>query len=325
MTLKTIPSPLRRLEPEMENLNARLLALAGDKEGFLGELLDYALKGSGKRVRPCLVHLAASFGEPNLEETRRLGLAVELIHIATLIHDDVIDRAVLRRSRQTVATKFGDENAVLLGDYVYAKAFQELARIKRPDILEIFADTTSLMCEGEIKQVQHRFRFDLSEKEYFSFIEKKTASLFESSCRAGALLGQCSANAVEIMARYGFHIGLAFQITDDLLDLVGEEARAGKTLRTDLVHGKMTLPLIRLRNIEKSRVEQDKLIRLLQNPDGETDQIVQWMTDSGSIQYAQKTAQDHVEAAFEVLSSLPETDGRESLQTIAQALLERDI
>jgi heptaprenyl diphosphate synthase len=324
MKLQAIPAELRNLEPEMKALNRRLETFAGEKEGFLGELLQYVLIGSGKRVRPCLVHLSAALGRAELEEVRRVALSVELVHIATLIHDDVIDHAALRRSRPTIGAKFGDENAVLLGDYVYARAFQELARLGRPELVEMFADTTSLMCQGEIRQVQNRFQFDLPEEAYFSFIDKKTASLFEASCKAGGRLGQLEETLVKALGRLGHHLGMAFQITDDLLDLIGEEDRTGKTLRTDLAYGKITLPLIHLRDQEKSPAEQARLIDLLKNPNGQTGEIVQWMIRSGSVSSAQKVAREHLEAALRELSRLPEGPGHDSLHSIAQTLLDRE-
>lgn len=325
MKLQAIPPELKSLGPEMKALNQRLEAFAGEKEGFLGELLKYVLIGSGKRVRPCLVLLSASLGRSGeLEEARRTGLSVELIHIATLIHDDVIDHAVLRRQRPTVGAKFGVENAVLLGDYVYARAFQELARLGVPRLVELFADTTALMCQGEIRQVQSRFQFDVSESEYFSFIEKKTASLFEASCKAGGLIGGLEADQVNGLGRLGHHLGMAFQITDDLLDLVGQEDLTGKTLHTDLTYGKITLPLIHLRDAQQSPAERSRLIEILKNPDGQTGEIIRWMDESGSVMSAQKVAHQHVEAALEELSRLPECSARESLYSIARTLLDRD-
>jgi len=324
MKLQEIPLQLRKLEPEMKNLNKELLSFSEDKEGFLGELLKYALVGSGKRVRPCLVHLSASLGHAEINYVRYVAMAVELIHIATLIHDDVIDRAILRRSRQSISAKFGDESAVLLGDYVYAKAFQELARIQRPEIVSLFAETTSVMCQGEIRQVQNRYRFDLSEEDYFSFIEKKTASLFASSCQAGALLGGVPLETLQTLNRFGMHLGIAFQITDDLLDLVGKENLTGKTLRTDLTHGKMTLPLIHLRNTQKTSAEQERLLKILKEPNGQTGQLIDWMIDTGSVTYAQRVAQEQVELALKELNHLPDVDGRQSLRAIADALLERE-
>jgi geranylgeranyl pyrophosphate synthase len=324
MKIETIPPELKMLGPEMKTLNLRLETYANDKEGFLKELLQYVLIGSGKRIRPCLVHLTSSLGRSHLEEVRRVALAVEFIHIATLIHDDVIDHAVLRRSLATVGAKFGDENAVLLGDYVYAEAFRELAHLGRPELVKLLADTSSIICQGEIRQIQNRFEIDLPENEYFSFIDKKTASLFKASCEAGGLLGGLETRQVENLGRLGRHLGMAFQITDDLLDLVGEENRMGKTLRTDLIYGKLTLPLIHLRDQKKSPAEQARFVDLVKNPNGHPSEIVEWMVRSGAVESAQKVARQHVEAALRAIATLPEGREREGLWSIAQTLLDRE-
>jgi len=186
--------------------------------------------------------LAAKLGKHNPEEVQAIALTVELIHIATLVHDDIIDKAALRRNRSTVVSEFGTDAAVLLGDHLFTYAFEKAASLERPAVLGLLARATSLMCAGEIDQLKQRFQFNLTEQEYFSFLEKKTAALFGASARCGGILAGQDLPVQNALEKFGLHLGLAFQITDDLLDLVGQENVVGKTLRTDIMNGKMTLP-----------------------------------------------------------------------------------
>jgi geranylgeranyl pyrophosphate synthase len=265
----TIDSGLKNaLKPELNRLNESFEKLAKETDGFLGDLLSYVLIGSGKRVRPALVMLTSRLGTADLESVRAVSAAVELIHIATLIHDDVIDKSALRRGRKTVYSEYGVDTAVLLGDHIYTYAFEKVAELNNPLILKLMARSTSIMCSGEIDQLRRRFQFDLSEAEYFSFIEKKTASLFGVSARAGAILSGQSVTVQNALESYGINLGKAFQITDDLLDLTGKEVVVGKTLRTDLLNGKMTLPLIHFRDHSSPAFDVKKFFETLDSKNG---------------------------------------------------------
>jgi geranylgeranyl pyrophosphate synthase len=311
------------LKPELSALNKQLEALANEPNGFLGDLLKYVLIGSGKRVRPALVYLGAKLGTARSEDVRTVEAAVELIHIATLVHDDVIDKAALRRGRKTVVEEQGVDTAVLLGDHIYTFAFQKVAELNKPLILQLLAQSTSIMCAGEIEQLKKRYQFELTEDEYFSFIEKKTASLFGASARSGAILAGQDLNVQVALEKYGIHLGIAFQITDDLLDLTGDEAVVGKTLRTDLLNGKMTLPLIHFRNNLTALAERKDLFEILQNPNGQLSELIGRVKMAGSVEYAENVADHHIQQALSQLNALPPCEARDLLANLAELLHDR--
>lgn len=312
------------LKPELARLDTSLEKFASLSDGFLGELLSYVLVGSGKRVRPALVFLASRLGTPPIESVREVAESVELIHIATLIHDDVIDKAALRRGRKTVYSEFGVDTAVLLGDHVYTRAFEKVAELDNPLILKLLARSTSIMCAGEIEQLRRRFQYDLTEEEYFSFIEKKTASLFGVSARAGAILAGQGDIVQEALESYGIHLGKAFQITDDVLDLTGKEVVVGKTLRTDLLNGKMTLPLLHFRDHAPSAFDVKRFLDMVDLQNGSVNTLIDQMNDAGSIHYAEMIAKSHVQAALRALDSVPTSTSKDLLVSLAELLLKRD-
>lgn len=310
------------LKPELARLNDRLESLAKETDGYLGDLRSYVLIGSGKRVRPALVTLYSQLGTADPAAVQTVSLAVELVHIATLVHDDVIDKAVLRRGRKTVVAEHGTDAAVLLGDHIYTWAFQKVAELNNPQILGLLARSTSVMCAGEIDQLKRRFQFDLTEEEYFSFIYKKTASLFGTSAQSGAILAGQSEEIQKSADLFGTHLGIAFQITDDLLDLTGEEAVVGKTLRTDLTNGKMTLPLIYLRN-QSTPAEARQLFDSLQHPNGQVSELIERMKKSGAIEYSQAKVESHVRQALDQLEKIPVGAVRDNLSSLAETLQRR--
>jgi heptaprenyl diphosphate synthase len=317
--------------PETRHLKAFIATIDEDladfsraKTGFLARLLDYVLTGSGKRVRPALVHLSASFGPADPAAVKQVALAVESIHIATLVHDDIIDAAAIRRQKPTVSAAQGDGAAVLLGDYVYAQSFQRLARLHDPDLLRLFADTSMVICEGEIGQVERRFQFDLTEGEYLEFLDKKTASLMAAACRAGARLAGLSARQQEALDRFGRLTGMAFQVVDDILDLEGEEAVTGKTLRTDLLHGKMTLPLIHYR-AKMPASEHAAFFETLRDPGGRLADLIRRVREAGAMESSRALVRTYLREAEEALAALPDHPSRRLLSDLALRLSDRQV
>lgn len=311
------------LKPDLNQLNRTLERLASESDGFLGDLKSYVLIGSGKRVRPALVSLASKLGNSDPKAVQTVSLAVELVHIATLVHDDVIDKAVLRRNQKTVAAEHGVDAAVLLGDHIFTYAFEKVAELNEPVILQLLARSTAIMCAGEIGQLKKRFQFDLTEEEYLSFLEKKTASLFGTSARSGAILAGQPLNVQLALERFGINLGLAFQITDDLLDITGDESVVGKTLRTDLMNGKMTLPLIYYRNQLATQNDKQKFFENLQHPNGHLSGIISDMGTSGAIRYAEAAAEKYLAAALNELNVLPEGAVKDHFKALATLLRDR--
>ncbi len=317
------PGLKEALKPDLARLNDRLASIADETGGYVGELRSYVLLGSGKRVRPALVMLFSRLGAADDAAVQTVALSIELVHIATLVHDDVIDNAALRRGRKTVAAEHGVDAAVLLGDHVYTYAFEQMAGLNNPKILGLLARSTSAMCAGEIGQLKRRFQFDLTEAEYFSFIYKKTASLFATSAQCGAILGS-QPEKVQIAAeRFGGSLGMAFQIIDDLLDLTGEEGVVGKTLRTDLLNGKMTLPLLYLRDRISNVKEREELFAGLRHPNGQIGDLIEQIKKSGAVEYATGIADGHVQTALEQLELLPLGPVRDQLASLAETLQRR--
>jgi len=255
--IDSVPSPNLSLKqivsPILKSLNVveeKLKEIGEESEGILKESSAYVLSSGGKRLRAALVLFCASItngkGPKPLDAAVEIATAVELIHSATLVHDDIIDRAVLRRLKPTVNVRFGEEVSVLLGDFLYAKAFEIIAQVGKDSVTRWMAETTQKMCQGELDQLKHRYRSDLSLDEYLSFIERKTATLIATCSRSGAHLAEVSNEQQDALYAYGLYMGISFQMIDDLLDVIGMEKKLGKTVHTDLGNGKMTLPLILL-------------------------------------------------------------------------------
>ncbi len=207
----------------------------------------YLITAGGKRLRPALVLLAGATGPtPDRPALIEVSAAVELIHTATLIHDDIIDQSPVRRRQPTFHTRWGTEPAVLMGDYLYATAFTLLARVSSPQVMQVMADTCRELSRGELREVEARYRLDLTETDYVSIVRDKTASLMAACCRSGAVVGGCDADTVERLDAFGEAFGIAFQIIDDCLDLTGDPRELGKSILADLDRGAVSLPIIYL-------------------------------------------------------------------------------
>jgi len=212
---------------------------------LIRQVAEYIIGGGGKRLRPALLLLAAGACGYRGTEHHKLAAVVEMIHTATLLHDDVVDESQLRRGHATANAAFGNAAAVLVGDFLYSRAFQLMVSVDRMPVLSILADATNVIAEGEVLQLMNAGNAAVDEASYFSVIERKTAKLFEAAARLGAVLGGADATREDAFRRYGMHLGTAFQIMDDVLDYSGDTGVIGKNLGDDLAEGKMTLPLIR--------------------------------------------------------------------------------
>ncbi|MFA5975605.1 MAG: polyprenyl synthetase family protein [Elusimicrobiota bacterium] len=297
--------------------------VASRGQGMIPEIIRYVVQAGGKRLRPALVVLSAQMGGTQSEDVITVGAACELIHLSTLVHDDMVDHAVLRHGKPTAAVQFGDEVAILLGDYLYVEGFTLLASINDPVLLDLFARSTRSICHGEINQVRRRFQLDLSLSEYLSFIDHKTATLMNAAMRGGARLARLSTDQTTALGHYGWNIGMAFQIIDDTLDLIGEEEVTGKTLRTDLTNGKLTLPLIYLRD-RLSPADREQFLSYFKNPDTEAvSRLIGWLKDSGAIREGLRQASGFAHQAKSALQSFPNSSPKTTLQSIADYIVTR--
>jgi octaprenyl-diphosphate synthase len=292
-------------------------------KGMIPEIVNYVVQAGGKRLRPALIVLSAQIGGLQSDDPITVGAACELIHLATLIHDDIVDRAVLRHQKPTAAVQFGDDVAILLGDFLYVEAFLLLASLNDPHLVELFARSTRTTCHGEINQVRRRFQLDLSLSEYLSFIDHKTATLMGAAMRGGARLARLSTEQSTALGHYGWNLGMAFQIIDDTLDLVGEEDVTGKTLRTDLANGKLTLPLIWLRD-KLGAADRDKYLGYLREPTVENVRnIITWVKESGAVKEGLRQAANFANQATSALQSFPDSTPRNTLFSIARYIVTR--
>jgi octaprenyl-diphosphate synthase len=290
---------------------------------MIPEIVNYVVQAGGKRLRPAMVVLSAQMGGSQTDDAINVGAAAELIHLATLMHDDIVDRAVLRHQKPTAAVQFGDEVAILLGDFLYVEAFSLLSALNDPHLVDLFARSTRAMCQGEINQVRRRFQLDLSLSEYLSFIDNKTAILMSASMRGGARLARLSTEQSTALGHFGWNLGMAFQIIDDTLDLVGEEDVTGKTLRTDLANGKLTLPLIWHRD-KLNEKDRETFLSWLRNPtDENVPLIIAAVKESGAIKEGLRQAANFATQAKTAIQTFPDSTPKQTLSAIAQYIVTR--
>jgi octaprenyl-diphosphate synthase len=305
---------------EVERILARVLK---NQHARVAEVVEHVHHFRGKRLRPMLLLLAArACGRVNPAH-HVLGAVVEMIHTATLVHDDVLDGARLRRRVATVNAVWGVQTSVLLGDYLFTHAFHLASTLDDVRACRLIGAATDRVCEGELCQVLERGNLDLTEAEYFDIIDGKTAELTACCCHLGALYSGATAEVVQALARYGRCVGLAFQIADDLLDLMGEEKTTGKSLGTDLEQGKLTLPLIHLMNQGGARA---LLVRqILTSPDNHKREALRpCLLESGGVAYAHRRAEELAAQARRELTCLPPSTCRSVLEALTERVVNRN-
>jgi len=290
---------------------------------FIDRLVQHGFRLSGKRLRPALVLLCGRVAGRLAEEHRRLAAAVELIHTATLVHDDVLDEATMRRHRDTVNARWDNEASVLLGDYLLSLSLSLAASVGDGGACRIISLAARDMCDGELRQVENRGNYGLGEEQYLDIITNKTASLMACCCRLGAHYAHTDAQTGEALARYGRNLGVAFQITDDLLDLLGDEAAAGKSLGTDLSKQKATLPLIRTLTLASPSERQELLDLLSRSGNNRRESVRPWFERFDAVNYAREKAVDFARQAAAELAGLPDSDACRSLLGLTEFVIQR--
>jgi octaprenyl-diphosphate synthase len=290
---------------------------------LIRQVAEYIIGGGGKRLRPALVLLSAGALGYRGTAHHTLAAVVEFIHTATLLHDDVVDESALRRGRPTANTLFGNAASVLVGDFVYSRAFQMMVNVDDMRVLRVLADATNIIAEGEVLQLMNCRNADIDETGYLQVIRYKTAKLFEAASRLGALLAGASPAVEEAMAAYGSHLGTAFQLIDDVLDYSGDAGIIGKNVGDDLAEGKPTLPLIRV--IQHGSPEEAALVRgaLVSGGLDDLDRVLMAIRSSGALEYTRRQAEAEVRAAGAALDSIPSTQYRDSLLQLAQFAVTR--
>lgn len=314
--LRSIDVPLR----QVSHLIFRSLT-PHSTEHELRPLFEHLRGRSGKMLRPALVLLAGRCFGSLTEAHIRVAATVEMIHHATLLHDDVIDDGHTRRGVPTANHLWGNESAVLLGDFVLSRVFRMVADLS-PAVTEVIAQTAVRVCEGELRQAVQRRNWQLTEAQYLDIITEKSASFFSGCCRLGALLADAAPDQVETLARFGLHAGVAFQIADDLLDVTGDENTTGKTAQNDLAQNKTTLALIHLLRVVAPD-DRGSVLALLESPGTSHGRLAEALARHGSLQYARERAVAYVAQAAESLTTLPAGSARDSLNELARFLVER--
>jgi octaprenyl-diphosphate synthase len=290
----------------------------------VGRLIAHLAHYRGKRLRPALLLLTARACGRVTRAHHLLGAVVEMIHTATLVHDDVLDDATVRRHVPTVNAGWGNQASILLGDYLFTHAFHLSSTLEDVQACRLIGEATNRLCEGELHQIVQKGNLGLTEAEYFDIIDAKTAELTACSCRLGALYSGAAEGVVEQMASYGRSLGIAFQIADDLLDLVGEEETAGKSLGTDLEQQKLTLPVIHL--LTTASAEQASRVRsLLQSSTSSRRAVLaRELETSGAIGYARRRAEVFAASAAADLDCLPPSECRAILETLTERVVHRN-
>lgn len=311
------------IEPFREKVALRLAAQTEAFEPQIANFAQYALTAQGKQLRPMLVSLSGeSIGALN-DSHLTVAVIIEMVHLATLVHDDIIDEAQLRRGKRTMTANWGNEISVLLGDCLFAHALKLAASFPTPKICRAVASATNTVCAGEILQTCSRGNFNVDRAHYFKMVAMKTGELFALSCDLGAFLSQANTARRQALREYGMALGTAYQLYDDCLDVLGTERLAGKTLGADLAKGKMTLPVIALRD----RASAEDLQRLRQRLDNweaaNLAEVVELCEKYDAFAESRAVIQQYLDAAREALANLPASQSRAGLAGLTDFLAEQ--
>ena len=289
---------------------------------WLSEQLGYVVRGGGKGIRPALTLLAGKFYNYDLKYLLPMATAVELMHTATLIHDDTIDKSVVRRGKPTIYKIWGEETAVLLGDYLFAKAGEFVADTQSPRVIKRFSQTLATISSGELSQLLDAFKLEQTRQHYFQKISSKTASLFSLATESGAILSEAPEKSVKALKEFGYNLGIAFQIVDDVLDFTGTEDKLGKPIGSDLTQGTLTLPTMLL--IE--RYPGDNPVKQVfenKNKQKNIELAIEMIRNSSIAQECYQIASEYHAKAFHNLSLLPESAARQALIELADYIMSR--
>lgn len=319
-TLNDIYLPI---EGELKSFSALLEKSLRSDDALISDIHAHLLKMTGKFLRPALTILASRIDGDPQDRAVRLAVAIELIHTATLVHDDIIDDSELRRNQPSVYYKWGREISIVSGDYLYAKAFVMLAQLKDVWVNQAFAACAHVICEGEMKQIEKRNGFLMAEADYLKIIHQKTAALFQAACMGGAYFSGASKKTVDQLGDYGYRLGMAFQIVDDCLDLVGETESLGKTAGLDVYKNEVTLPLLYLFQ-DLDEAQRRPLLDGMKNDEaGLFDKIRQLAVQKKALDRAMDKAKSYAEQAMGDLNGLKNSAHKDSLMGLAHHCLER--
>ena len=310
--------------PDMKAVDAVIRDRLHSEVALVRQVAEYIIGSGGKRMRPALVLLAAGAMGYAGRHHHDLAAVVEFIHTATLLHDDVVDESDLRRGRNTANAMFGNAASVLVGDFLYSRAFQMMVAVDDMRVMRVLSDATNVIAEGEVLQLMNCHDADVDERRYLQVIRYKTAKLFEAAAQLGAILGGAAPDVERALADYGMHLGTAFQLVDDVLDYSGLEGDTGKHLGDDLAEGKPTLPLIYV--LQNGTPEQSACVRRAIEEGGRDDfpAVLAAIQASGALAHARRQAAHEAELARAAINDLNDTKYREALLKLTFFAVERD-
>lgn len=314
---------LSRIADDMRQVDAVIRSSLSSQVPLIHQISDYIIHSGGKRLRPALVLMAGDLAGGVTPAHHQLATIVEFIHTATLLHDDVVDASELRRGKSTANHVYGNPASVLVGDFLYSRAFQMMVSLQNMQVMQILANATNLISEGEVLQLLNVRNVGVSEQDYLQVIHFKTAKLFEAAAQLGAVQHGLSSTQVHALAAYGMHLGTAFQLIDDVLDLTGDTLQIGKTLGNDLVEGKVTLPM--LYAMQHGSSAQAALVRdALLNGEGEKlSEVLAVLQEVKAFDYVKQVAQREALAASSALSTFAASPAKQALLDLAQLSVDR--
>lgn len=310
------------IEGDLDKIKEIMLNNVKCSEKNIETALEKLINSGGKMLRPAFLVLSSRFGESNSDKIYNLGAVVEMLHMATLIHDDIIDDAPLRRGNDTIQSTYGKNYAVFMGDFLFSKCFMLVSDKTSVDNLKKVSKVIARICIGEIEQFSHKFSRNVSINKYLKRIAAKTAALFSLSLYIGASESGCSEKFCKNIGKVGYNLGMAFQIIDDILDFNSEELIIGKPVGNDLKEGIFTLPLIY--TLQRDNSELTEILIKESYSDDDIKRIIELVNNSGGIEMSRDLAKKYTEKAFKHLSILPETNSKKILMEVTEKLLIRD-
>lgn len=309
---------LNDIKDELKIVEKQLQSVVQAPDQLMTETSTHLLAAGGKRLRPALSLLGARFYSNDLHKVLPLAVALELIHMATLVHDDVVDSSLTRRGIPTVKAKWGNRISTHIGDYLFAKSLILISQYDNPLVPRVLADTSVKMCEGEIQQISTSFNVNQNIRDYFYRIKRKTALLIAASCQLGAVACGAPRSVYGPLRRYGHNIGMAFQITDDILDMIADQQQLGKPIGSDLRQGIITLPIIYALKHSPEQIRLKELVIMENKTDDQVQEAIELIKSCGAIEYSNKVAEMYISKAKDQLTQLPDKPVKRTFKIIAE-------
>ena len=311
------------MKSDMEKTDNILIDRLNSNVDLISQMSHYIIASGGKRIRPLLLLLCARATNYGGTEHHAMAVVIELIHTATLLHDDVVDESTTRRNQDTANELWGNAASVLVGDFLYSRAFEILVEPNSMSIMRILSKATNQIAEGEVLQLLNIRNDNVSQTKYFNVIEQKTARLFEAACKIGALLSDSSEKTINSLGDFGLHLGIAFQIIDDALDYESNSTTMGKEVGDDLSEGKITLPMIYA--LEKTSGSENKILRdAIKTADASNiDKIINILCSVNAFEFTRKIAGNESQKALKSLKNIPDSEYRSALKLLCELSLNR--